>query len=506
MARTFSRSTPAGDAAAWSGRLLLLVACLLLGLPSPAPAAPQPQKAPEFRGVPFGAAPAAIPGLVRFAGFGETDFYRREGDKPLAEDCPTDIRYGFSRVGLYFVRMTVSGCQGLAPLIAAYESKYGRPQREGAPGYVRLVWDQPTLRVSLSHFAREGETVIDYVYLPELTQDEREVWQSAEDVRARGPIGFRGLRFGRERPSIPGLVPAYSEGAASYYRRRGDRLELGEMRLSDVLYGFFRDRLFAVVMRMENADDFEALRRAYQTKYGPPRAIPATLEEELVWSWPDAQIALTRDAEAGGVAVRYADARLLAEAAAAEASGGAPPSLSGGLRIFSRGEPPRSFRGAAFGSAPQSLPAGEYLYTHRDRRYFRRADERLHLGDIPLTSVLYAYDENRLASVTLVVAPSGDAPDKDYERVLAAYSAKYGPPSDRPGEDGGRIHLWTWPGISLALVRPKVGPMEVHYVDASLLRRREARIAGKALGDLDRKVFSPPEAQGPGIERPNGQE
>lgn len=494
-----------------AARLFFLALCGLLLLPPGPPnalAAPQAaSRPPEFRGLPFGAPLTSMPDMELVAAFGETTFFRRTGEKPvLGEDCPTEIRYGFSRGALFFVRLTLSGCQGLATLAQAYEAKYGRPVREGAPGVVRLVWRQPTLTVSLSHFAREGNTEVDYIYLPELTRDEREVWQSAEDIRTRGPIGFRGLRFGRELSGIPGLVPAYREGAAVYYRRQGERLELGEMRLSEILYGFWQGRLFAVVMRSGEASDFEALRRAYQAKYGPPRAIPATLEEELVWSWPDAQIALTRDVEAGWLAIRYADARMLAEVAAAETASGAPPSLSGGLRIFTRGDPPRSFRGATFGASAENLPAGEYLYSHRGRKYYRRADERLNLGDIPLTSVLYGYDENRLAGVTLVVTPSGDAPEKDYERVLSAYAAKYGQPATRPGDDGGVIHLWSWPGISIALTRPKVGPMEVHYVDASLLRRREARIAAKALGALDQKVFEASDTAGPQIERPTGQE
>jgi hypothetical protein len=488
-------------------RLAATALVFLLTLPLGAWAGPQPYKTPEFRGIPFGAHVADVPGLELVASYGETRFYRRRDDKALlGDDCRTDIRYAFSRGALFFVRLTLRGCQGLPTLVAAYEAKYGRPGREGAPGNVRLVWKLPTLTVSLSHFARDGETVIDYVYLPDLNRDEREVWQSAEDIRQRGPIGFRGLRFGRERPSIPGLVQAYKEGAATYYRRVGDSLQLGETRLSDILYGFWNDRFFTVVMRAENAEDYEALRQAYQAKYGPPRAIPATLEEELVWSWPEAQIALTRDTEAGGVAVRYADAKILAEDLAAEAAAGAPPSLSGGFRIFSRGDPPRSFRGAAFGSPARALPTGEYLYGHRGRKYYRRADERLRLGDIPLSSVLYGYDEDRLTGVTLVIAPSGDAPQKDYERVLAAYAAKYGPPTNRTGDDGAVIHLWTWPGLSIALTRPKVGPMEVYYVDASLLRRREARLAQKALLRLDETLFAPPEAAGPRIERPNGQE
>lgn len=492
------------------GRVAITFFCLLwvsLGASAPALAQAPARKPPEFRGLTFGAPLSSMPGMEPVAAYGDTAFYRRSDEKPvLGESCATDVRYGFSRGALFFVRMTLTGCQGLDKLIAAYETKYGRPGREGAPGVVRLVWHQPLLSVSLSHFAREGKTEVDYVYLPGLSRDEREVWQSVEDIRKRGPIGFRGLRFGRELAGIGGLVPAYREGAAAYYRRPGDAMELGDIKLTDLLYGFWQGRLFAVVMRVGEGGDFDALRRAYAAKYGAPRALPATLEEELVWSWPDAQIALSRDVEEGGVTIRYADAKLLAAVEAAEKTAGAPPTLSDGFRIFSQGDPPRSFRGAAFGSAPKDLPAGEYLYTHRGRKYYHRGDERLNLGDIPLASVLYGYDQDRLAGVTLTLAASGASPEADSKRVLDAYTAKYGPPDTRLSEDGGVIHQWSWPGVSIALVRPKVGPMEVHYVDASLLRRREGRLATKALDALDEKLFAPPEASGDGIERKTGQE
>ncbi|MHC1791302.1 hypothetical protein [Solidesulfovibrio sp.] len=484
-------------------RILSLAALALILAAGPLAAG----NAPEFRGLAFGTVLADIPGLVHMADAGPVAFYRREAEKPMfGDECATAVRYGFSRGMLFAVRLTLDGCQGLAPLIAAYEAKYGVPAREGSPGHTRLVWRLPVLTVSLSHFAREGTTEVDYVYLPRLSHEERETWQSVEDIRARGPIGFRGIRFGREAAALPEMTLAYREGAAEYYRRTGERLELGETRLSDILYGFFEGKFFAVLMRAEATADFEALRQAYAAKYGPPRAIAATLAEELVWSWPAAQIALSRDTAAGGLAIRYADAPLLAKVVAAEAASGAPPSLSGGLRIYSRGDPPRSFRGAAFGSPAASLPTGEYLFGHRDRRYYRRADERLTLGDIPLASVLYAYDDGRLSGVTLTIAPSGDDAAGDAKRVLDAYAAKYGPPNQRPGEDGSTMYLWSWPGLSLAIVRPASGFMEVHYVDASLLRRREAALAGQALDALDRKTFVPPAAGENRIEHTNGQE
>lgn len=270
-------------------------------------------KAPEFRGIPFGAALADVPGLLPVLEAGPVALYRREAEKPaFGEDCQTTVRYGFSRGKFFFVRLQLTGCEDLGHVIAAYEAKYGRPAREGAPGWTRLVWRQPTLTVSLSHDAREGTTDIDYVHLPELTHDERDTWQSLDDVRARGPIGFRGIRFGRDIDSLPEMTEAYREGAAVYCRRAGERLELGETRLGDILYGFYQGKFFAVLMRADADVDFEALRQAYAAKYGAPRAIAATLEEELVWSWPGAQIALSRDTAAGGLAIRYADAALLA--------------------------------------------------------------------------------------------------------------------------------------------------------------------------------------------------
>ena len=469
--------------------------------------AASPAKVPEFRGIPFGTRLTALPEMEPVARYGDVTFTRRPEEKPLLGDqCRTDVRYAFSRGALFFVRMTLVGCEGQTDLVRAYITKYGRPANASAPGTLRLIWRLPSLTVSLSHFAREGTTEVDYVYLPDLSHDDREVWQSPEAIRAEGPIGFRGLRFGRDIATIPGMALAYREGAAAYYRRRNDRMELGEIHLSDVLYGFARGRFFAAVMVAPETSDFEPLRQAYVAKYGPPRAVPATLEEDLIWSWPKAQITLSRDAADGGITTRYADSALLAEVVHSETAAGAPPVISGGLRLFSRGDPPRSFRGATFGSAVSALPGAEYLFTHRGRKYYRRADERLTLGDIPLTKVLYAYNGDRLASVALTVASRGTDPEKDFERVLSAYTTKYGPATAKAAEDGGRLFLWTWPGLSIALCSPKVGPLEIHYLDTSLLRRREADLASQALGVLEHKTFEAPKDNPSRIERANGEE
>ena len=72
-------------------------------------------------------------------------------------------------------------------------------------------------------------------------------------------------------------------------------------------------RFFTVVMRAPEAAEFEPVHQAYLAKYGSPRAVPATLEEDLIWSWPKAQLALSRDAADGGLTIRYADAAILAE-------------------------------------------------------------------------------------------------------------------------------------------------------------------------------------------------
>lgn len=488
------------------GRRAALAGFLLLAWTATALAASSP-KPPAFRGISFGAKLADLPDMRHVAQYGDVTYARRPQEKPLLGDtCRTDIRYAFSRGALYFVRMTLTGCSGHAALVRAYMTKYGRPQNASAPGTLRLVWNLPTLRVTLSHFAREGTTQVDYVYLPNLSRDDRDIWQSPADIRANGPLGFRGLRFGRGIATVPDMVLAYKEGTTAYYRRRGDRMELGNIHLSDVLYGFARGRFFAAVMEAPEAADFEPLRQAYLAKYGSPRAVPATLEEDLIWSWPKAQIALSRDAADGGVTTRYTDTAILAEVIRSEGQAGAPPVISGGLRVFSRGNPPHSFRGASFGSAVSALPGAEYQFSHRGRKYYRRAGERLHLGDIPLTKVLYAYNNDRLASVALTVGAKSPEPERDFERVLSAYTTKYGPATARATEEGDRLFLWTWPGLSIALCSPKVGPLEIHYVDTSLLRRREARLASQALGTLDHAIFETPKEHPSRIERAGGEE
>ena len=144
------------------GHVAITFFCLLwvsFGASAPALAQAPARKPPEFRGLTFGAPLSFMPDMEPVAAYGDTAFYRRSDEKPvLGESCATDVRYGFSRGALFFVRMTLTGCSGLDKLIAAYETKYGRPGREGAPGVVRLVWHQPLLSLFLSHFAREGKT------------------------------------------------------------------------------------------------------------------------------------------------------------------------------------------------------------------------------------------------------------------------------------------------------------------------------------------------------------
>ena len=133
-----------------AARLFGLALLALAAWPSLAAGPAEAAKPPEFRGIPFGAPVADVSGLIPVLEVGPVALFRREAEKPaFGEDCQTTVRYGFSRGKFFFVRMGLTGCEDLGRIIAAYEAKYGRPAREGAPGWTRLVWRQPTLTVSL---------------------------------------------------------------------------------------------------------------------------------------------------------------------------------------------------------------------------------------------------------------------------------------------------------------------------------------------------------------------
>lgn len=315
-----------------------------------------------------------------------------------------------------------------------------------------------------------------------------EALREAMEVKARGPQGFRGLAWGDAPGRHPDLEYLYGAGPVAYYRRRDDNLEIGEVRLKDILYGFYRDSFFHVQMRAREPGDIAALRTAYAAKYGPPRVSITALDENYVWSWPMAQIALDRDMLEDALSVSYTSLpfveRMRGEAP--DPVPGDPVFLRPGLAVYALRPPPDGFGGIAFGTNIADLAGMQYLFVHKDVRHYRRAGEKRRIGDIRVDEEIYSFRDDTLFYVILVIKKPAQG---DFERLRAAYEAKYGPfETISPGVSE---HLvWSWPAAAVALIRYRdTGSIEICYAYTPVLRDVENRTVEAALAGMAKKTF-----------------
>ncbi len=320
--------------------------------------------------------------------------------------------------------------------------------------------------------------------------EDHDLGRSVEDIKARGPLGFRGLAWGQAAGDRSDLEYLYGSGDVAYYRRVGDNLEIGQFRLKDILYGFYRDRFFHVQMRAREPGDIAALRAAYAAKYGPPRESVTALDENYLWIWPETQIALDRDVLEDSLSIGYTCLPILEQMRreAPDPVPGDPVFLRPGLAIYAKRPPPDGFGGIPFGTNVALIPGMQYVFVHKDVRQYRRAGEKKRIGDIPLDDVIYSFRDDKLFYVILVIKHPSSG---DFERLRAAYEAKYGPyEAISPG--GAENLVWSWPAAAVALVRYRdTGNLEICYAYTPVLREIENLRIDAALDALAAKTFGP---------------
>lgn len=315
--------------------------------------------------------------------------------------------------------------------------------------------------------------------------------RAAQEIMARGPQGFRGLAFGASPQGHPDLEYLYGSGDVTYYRRTGDNLEIGEVRLKDILYGFYQGSFFHVQMRAREPGDIAALKTAYAAKYGPPLESVTALDENYLWDWPEAQIALDRDRLEDSLSIAYTSLPFVdrMQRQAPDPVPGDPVFLRPGLAVYARRPPPDGFGGIPFGAHIADLSGLDYLFVHKDVRHYRRTGEARHIGDIRVDEEVYSFRDDMLFYVILVIKNPASG---DFERLREAYEAKYG--AFETISPGTSEHLvWSWPAAAVALIRYRdTGSIEICYAYTPVLRDVENRAVASALSALAAKTFGSP--------------
>lgn len=439
----------------------------------------------DFRGIPWGDGIERHPELARAFSHGDQVFYRKPGDASELGGMPLDdALYVFDRGRFRGARLVLTDFGDFASLKQAYVYKYGPPETHRGGDLDAYVWNWPLLRIELSHNKREGRVEAAYAHLPGMTGKDKELFQSDEEIRERGPLGFRGVRFGQDLTDLTDMIPLFGDGDMQYCRRKGESLSLGEIRLKDVLYYFYKGKFYYVLMPVARYDDFAPLKAAYFKKYGPPRENISALNENFVWTWDDAQIALDRNETDDSVEISYAFVPVLEEAEEARATAENMAFLRDSRSLYVGGQAPGSFRGVAWGADLADAPGLEYVYSHKDVKNYRRPEEKLSLGAVELGEILYSFYKDRFFYVTMTVKPDPASGSDNFMMLKDAYVAKYGKPRAKMTGDA-ENYVWAWPAMHIALIRYRDGGgVEVCYVYDPVLEEIEKQKIDRAMDAL----------------------
>jgi len=108
---------------------------------------------------------------------------------------------------------------------------------------------------------------------------------------ASQPDDFRGIKWGAEVSSVSGLNQIADEGNLALYEKSGDLLQMDEVRLEQVVYGFYKNRFYMGMVYFPAAG-FKRIEETLTRQLGQP-AKPDNTPSKLIWDGDSVSVLLT---------------------------------------------------------------------------------------------------------------------------------------------------------------------------------------------------------------------
>jgi hypothetical protein len=108
---------------------------------------------------------------------------------------------------------------------------------------------------------------------------------------ASEPDGFRGIKWAAGAASVSGIDQIAGEGDLLLYEKKDDLLQMEEVKLERVIYGFYKDR-FYMGMVYFSPDGFERIGQILTRELGQP-AKPDNNASKLLWDGDNVSVLLT---------------------------------------------------------------------------------------------------------------------------------------------------------------------------------------------------------------------
>ena len=128
------------------------------------------------------------------------------------------------------------------------------------------------------------------------------------DAFLNEPMGFRGILWGQRLESLTGrtFLPVSEEGDISSYRLKGNRLRIGDAKVSDIVYSFFRHRFYRVSIVIDSFEDFAKIKKHFFDNYGEGVSVSREEDETETWYWAGAELDICLEySEKSGGRIEY---------------------------------------------------------------------------------------------------------------------------------------------------------------------------------------------------------
>lgn len=109
--------------------------------------------------------------------------------------------------------------------------------------------------------------------------------------------GFMKYKWGESISFYPELDRLHSKRNVTYYSNPGEFYTIDDLSINDVVFGFYKESLFAVYIRINTLEKFDEVRQYLQTKYGLPGTKTSAVDyvNTLTWKYQDITIKLKTD-------------------------------------------------------------------------------------------------------------------------------------------------------------------------------------------------------------------
>jgi hypothetical protein len=116
--------------------------------------------------------------------------------------------------------------------------------------------------------------------------------------------GIHGMTWGGPAGSYPRLEKVRQAGDVSYYADRKMGYHAVGQPVSAVIYGFYRNQLFAAYIKLSSPNQAYYLERHFSTEYGPAKVTTADSSAQTIYRWEDEKVKIKLKVDEAGEEIK----------------------------------------------------------------------------------------------------------------------------------------------------------------------------------------------------------